>query len=242
MSHGQGGTLFAEGHAPRAKVETGFAIQRRARKEHQGGRFGRETSLLMPDQQIEEAKAALRLKARASRAAILDSTRSGAAKAVADHFADAVALQSTQCVAGYWRIKDEMDCQPILIRLMDSGQPVCLPVVMGDGEPIEFRLWEDGTPLYEAGFGTLAPSELAPRVVPDIVIMPLLGFDARGTRLGYGGGYYDRTLEHLSTRPLLVGLAFAAQEMDNIPHEAHDVPLDLVVTEKGIRRFGAAAA
>jgi len=194
------------------------------------------------DPKVEDAKAALRLKARSTRAAILNSTRSAAAKAVADHFFRAVTLKPTDIVAGYWRIKDEMDCQPILVRLMDSFQPVCLPVVLGDGLPLELRLWEQGTPLYEAGFGTLAPSELAPHVEPDVIVMPLLGFDGRGTRLGYGGGYYDRTLEKLHKRPRLVGIAFAAQEFDHIPHEPHDVPLDIIVTEQGARSFEHAIA
>lgn len=194
------------------------------------------------DPHIEEAKAALRLKARSNRAAILNSTRGDAAKAVAGHFFDAVPLAPRDIVAGYWRIKDEMDCQPILVRLMDGFQPVCLPVVLGDEQPLELRLWEQGAPLYEAGFGTLAPSELAPQVEPDVILMPLLGFDKRGTRLGYGGGYYDRTLERLSKRPRLVGLAFAAQELEDIPREAHDVPLDIVVTEHGARHFEHAPA
>jgi 5-formyltetrahydrofolate cyclo-ligase len=194
------------------------------------------------DPKVEEAKAALRLKARANRAALLNSTRPDAAKAVAEHFFRSVTLKPTDIVAGYWRIKDEMDCQPILVRLMDSFQPVCLPVVLGDDLPLELRLWEQGTPLYEAGFGTLAPSELAPQVEPDVIIMPLLGFDSHGTRLGYGGGYYDRTLEKLSKRPRLVGIAFAAQELDMIPREAHDVPLDVIVTEQGARSFEHAIA
>ncbi len=191
----------------------------------------------MADRQIEEAKAALRLKAHATRAAILNSTRTDAAKAVARHFFDGIELKPGEIVAGYWRIKDEMDCQPILVRLMDSFQPVCLPVVIGDEEPLELRLWEQGAALYEAGFGTLAPSELAPRVEPDVVLMPLLAFDRHGTRLGYGGGYYDRTLERLSRRPRLVGIAYAAQELDSIPRESHDVPLDSIVTENGVRHF-----
>jgi len=194
------------------------------------------------DPKVEEAKAALRLKARTSRAALLNSTRGGAAKAVAEHFFRAVALKPTEIVAGYWRIKDEMDCQPILVRLMDSFQPVCLPVVLGDDLPLELRLWEQGTALYEAGFGTLAPSELAPHVEPDVIIMPLLGFDRHGTRLGYGGGYYDRTLDRLGKRPRLVGIAFAAQEIDTVPREPHDVPLDVVVTEQGARSFEHATA
>ena len=191
----------------------------------------------MADLQIEEAKAALRHKARAARAAILDSTRAASARAAAEHFFSGITLAPGEIVAGYWRIKDEMDCQPILIRLMDTHQPVCLPVVLGEDQPLELRLWEQGTPLYEAGFGTLAPSELAPHVEPDVIVMPLLGFDAHGTRLGYGGGYYDRTLAKLTKRPRLVGLAFAAQEVADIPHQPHDVPLDAVVTETGIRHF-----
>ncbi|HVY52106.1 MAG TPA: 5-formyltetrahydrofolate cyclo-ligase [Devosia sp.] len=196
----------------------------------------------MADPRIEEAKAALRLRARATRAAILNSSRASAARAVADHFFRAVPLRPSDIVAGYWRIKDEMDCQPILIRLMDTFQPVCLPVVLGEDQPLALRLWEQGAPLYEAGFGTLAPSELAPQVEPDVIIMPLLGFDGRGTRLGYGGGYYDRTLERLSKKPRLVGIAFAAQELDAIPHEPHDFPLDVIVTEQGARSFERAAA
>ena len=196
----------------------------------------------MADPKVEEAKAALRLKAHAARAGILNSQRPAAAQAAAEHFFNAVPLKTTDIVAGYWRIKDEMDCQPILVRLMDSFQPVCLPVVLGDDMPLELRLWEQGTPLYEAGFGTLAPSELAPQVEPDVVIMPLLGFDARGTRLGYGGGYYDRTLERLHKKPRLVGLAFAAQQLDSIPREPHDVPLDAIITEQGARIFEPAIA
>lgn len=196
----------------------------------------------MSDPGVEAGKAALRLKARSLRAAIPERTRTAAAKAAAEHFFASLTIGASEIVAGYWRIKDEMDCQPILVRLMDSLQPVCLPVVLGDDQPLQLRLWEPHMPLYEAGFGTLAPGEFAPLVEPDVIIMPLLGFDARGTRLGYGGGYYDRTLERLSRRPRLIGLAFAAQELDAIPCEPHDVPLDAVVTEQGVRNFAREAA
>jgi 5-formyltetrahydrofolate cyclo-ligase len=192
----------------------------------------------MADPQLEEAKAALRIKAHAVRAALGDDERADAAKAAAAHFFEHIAFGAQDVVAGYWRIRDEMDCQPILVRLMDSGQRVVLPVVVGAEAPLDLRMWEADAPLYEAGFGTLAPSDLAPRAVPDVVLMPLLGFDGRGTRLGYGGGYYDRTLAGLGTKPMLVGLAFAAQELLDIPREDHDVPLDAVVTEQGVRFFG----
>ena len=195
----------------------------------------------MVDALIEETKAALRIRARTARAGLDQDDRTDAASAVARHFFDGISLDPAQVVAAYWRIRDEIDCQPILVRLMDSNQKVVLPVVLGPDRPLDLRVWEQGTSLFEAGFGTLAPSELAPRAEPDVIIMPLLGFDKHGTRLGYGGGYYDRTLARLSKKPMLVGLAFSAQEFDHIPREPHDVPLDAVVTEAGMRHFGGAA-
>jgi len=192
----------------------------------------------MVEDDIEQTKAALRIKAHEARAALNADERQAASRAACEHFFQSMTFESGEIVAAYWPIRDEMDCQPILIRLMDAGQPVCLPVVMGDNEPLQLRLWEEGAPLYPAGFGTLAPEELAPKVVPDVIMVPLLGFDGTGTRLGYGGGYYDRTLASLSKRPRLIGLAFAAQEVDFIPRGDHDIPLDSVVTENGVVHFG----
>lgn len=195
----------------------------------------------MADLAIDEAKAALRKQAHAARAALTPSERAEAAQLVANAFFDHIAYAPEDVIAGYWRIRDELDCQPILIRLMDGGQTVVLPVVEAADAPLDLRVWEADEPLYEAGFGTLAPSDLAPRAEPDLVLMPLLGFDASGTRLGYGGGYYDRTLAAIGKAPLLVGLAFGAQELPSIPREPHDIPLDAVITEQGVRFFGKPA-
>lgn len=193
----------------------------------------------MAELALEEAKAALRKQAHAARAALSAEARAEAGSTVAHLFFEDIAYAQEDVIAGYWRIRDELDCQPILIRLMDSGQKVVLPVVEGEDKPLDLRVWEADQPLYEAGFGTLAPSDLAPRAEPDLVLMPLLGFDAAGTRLGYGGGYYDRTLAAIGKKPLLVGLAFACQELPHIPREPHDVPLDVVITEQGVRFFEA---
>src|SRR6185437_3291675 len=133
----------------------------------------------MVDATFEETKAALRISARARRAEITGGIEDGAAAlAAAAHFLDGVRLKPSDIVAAYWPIREELDCKPLLTRLMDNLQPVCLPVVRGDEQPLEMRLWQQGTPLYPSGFGTLAPAESAPRVEPDVVITPLLGFDA----------------------------------------------------------------
>lgn len=194
----------------------------------------------MAEASIEDTKAALRVQAHAQRATLSQSARSEAATAAANAFFEKCPLSPTEIVAAYWPIRDEIDCRPVLSQLMDRFQPVCLPVVMGDGMPLDLRLWENGTPLYPSGFGTLAPEESAPRVVPDVVLMPLLGFDRFGTRLGYGGGYYDRTIAAFEKPARLIGFAFAVQELDRVPRETHDIPLDAIVTEKGYRTFARA--
>jgi len=196
----------------------------------------------MSDVEIEEAKAALRTAAHKRRRELHPSLRLDAARDAVGHFLAQVPLDAGETVAAYWPIRDELDIRDLIVKLMDRGQPVCLPVVLGEEEPLDLRLWQEGAPLYEAGFGTLAPEDSAPRAVPDIILMPLLGFDRHGTRLGYGGGYYDRTLAGLGGRPRLVGFAFARQEVDHIPRQAHDVPLDAVVTELGVRHFEKAPA
>jgi len=190
--------------------------------------------------QFEDHKAQLRIEALTRRTGVPQADRADAAKAAAQAFLEGVPLHAGQVVALYWPIRDEIDCKPLLTRLVDSGQPIALPVVLGEDMPLELRLWEEGQPLYPSGFGTLAPAETAPAVSPDIVVIPLLGFDKTGTRLGYGKGYYDRTLAAMAAKPLLVGYAFSGQELDFIPRQAHDLPLDLLVTESGLRRFEAA--
>ncbi len=191
----------------------------------------------MADNLIEEAKAALREQARQQRAALGSALRSEAVTQAAEHFFADVEIGEGQIVAAYWPIRDEIDCKPVLARLMDSFQPVCLPVITGDDTPLQFRRWALGAALYEAGFGTLAPPDDAPVVEPDVIIIPLLGFDRAGTRLGYGKGHYDRTIAVMHKKPVLIGYAFAAQELDSIPADDHDVPLDYLVTETGVTRF-----
>lgn len=194
----------------------------------------------MGDEQIRDRKAALRTRAKALRAAIDTRTRAAAATAVAGFFFDNVACGAADIVAAYWPIASEFDCKPLLAQLLMGGQTVCLPATEGD-LPLTMRLWHEDWPLQASGFGTMAPTQDAPVVVPDLLLLPLLGFDGKGTRLGYGKGHYDRTIALLHKPPRLIGLAFAAQEMTLIPREDHDVQLDAVITEQGFRRFGQTA-
>lgn len=188
---------------------------------------------------IEDAKSVLRREARRRRDAIHLDIRAEASRQACRYFLASVPLDPSETVAGYWPIRDELDIRPILAQLMDVGQPVCLPVVTGEATPLIFRRWIDGEALDASGFGTLAPAEGAPEALPDTILLPLLGYDLAGTRLGYGGGYYDRTLAGLGRRPRLVGFAFSAQQFDHIPRAAHDIALDAIVTERGVRSFAS---
>jgi len=137
-------------------------------------------------------------------------------------------------VSGYMAMRTEIDPTPAMEEAAAHG-PVCVPVIMAKGQPLQFRQWSPGCRMVMGSFGALIP-ESGDWVVPQIMIVPLVAFDRRGGRLGYGGGFYDRTLQGLRERgPVLaIGFAFAAQQDDDLPLEPTDQPLDLIVTERGI--------
>lgn len=130
-------------------------------------------------------------------------------------------------------MRSEADPAPLVAAAHAHGIAIGLPVVLPGGGLV-FRRYEPGHDLVPGGFGTRVPVDAAPAVEPDVVIVPLVGFDRAGTRLGYGKGHYDRTIAALRDRgvvPALIGVAFSVQEVDTIPHEPHDVRLDVIVTE-----------
>ena len=146
------------------------------------------------------------------------------------------ALPSGQVVALYQAIGAEMPTEALATALLEQGRTLCLPVVTSREEAMVFRLWSPGDPLEDDLAGCPAPLELASLVVPDVVITPLVAFDGAGYRLGQGGGYYDRTFAVLPDA-VRVGLAFAGQEVEDLPREAHDIRLHGVLTENGYRAF-----
>jgi 5-formyltetrahydrofolate cyclo-ligase len=132
-------------------------------------------------------------------------------------------------VAGFWPLPGEIDIRPLLETLHGRGHEIVLPVTPARGEALTFRLWTPGAELVRERFGTVRPTGAEKR--PDCLFVPLLAFDRAGRRLGYGGGYYDRTLAALPGA-VAIGCAFAAQEVENVPVNPHDIPLHGVATER----------
>ncbi|OJH43922.1 5-formyltetrahydrofolate cyclo-ligase [Paracoccus sp. SM22M-07] len=171
-------------------------------------------------------------KAALRRMALTARGQGGDQAALDRHLIAALAPHASAVLAGYWPMRDEAD--PRAAMAAHSG-PLCLPVVTGPARPLVFRHWQ-GQPLQPGAFGTSHPGEDAPQLTPQVLIVPLAGFDRRGNRIGYGGGFYDRTLEVLreSGPVTAIGLAFACQELPEIPAEDFDQPLDLIVTDRDI--------
>lgn len=138
-------------------------------------------------------------------------------------------------VSGFKPFADEVDVLPLMARLAGEGWRTALPVVAGRDKPLMFRAWAPGEPTVAGAWSIPVPPESAPEVQPDVLLVPMLAFDRGGFRLGYGGGFYDRTLSALrAVKPVIaVGVAFAGQEMAEVPREAHDEPLDWILTEHG---------
>ncbi len=134
-------------------------------------------------------------------------------------------------IAGVWPLPGEIDLRPLLHTLHARGFGIGLPETTPRGKPLIFRRWQPDSVMLPEKFGTFKPD--GPVIEPDLFLVPLLAFDRSGRRLGYGGGYYDRTLPLYPGRPAL-GFAYAAQEVANLPSEPHDHPLDAIVTEAGV--------
>ncbi|MCO4847111.1 MAG: 5-formyltetrahydrofolate cyclo-ligase [Yoonia sp.] len=140
-------------------------------------------------------------------------------------------------LAGYMAMRTEIDPTPAMEEASAHG-PVGVPVILGAGQPLKFRRWEPGVEMIAGEFGALIPAK-GDWMTPEIVIVPLVAYDLTGGRLGYGGGFYDRTLEGLraTQATLAIGFAYADQEADNLPLEPTDQPLDLIITELGQTTF-----
>src|SRR5216683_1733677 len=181
-----------------------------------------------------DLKTDLRRAAMARRDALPPAERMAAAQAIAERGLPVEVTPGT-VVSGFSPLKSEISPLPLLRRLADAGASLALPVVIGRGQPLVMRAWSFGAPLVSGVWGIREPLAGAPELFPDILIVPLLAFDRRGHRIGYGAGYYDMTIARLrAMKPVTaIGIAFAAQEIAAVPATPRDARLDLVLTEHG---------
>ncbi|HEX3809173.1 MAG TPA: 5-formyltetrahydrofolate cyclo-ligase [Rhizomicrobium sp.] len=159
------------------------------------------------------------------------------AQAIA-RFANDLPIAKNAIVAGYWPIRDEADPRTLMAALARRGHTLALPRVE-KGSALTFHAWREGDVTHRNAYGIDEPHVSATIITPGAVLVPLLAFDPSGHRLGYGGGYYDRTLAAMRASGTVraIGIAHAGQEISAFPHEPHDHPLDAVLTEKGYRAF-----
>ena len=187
-------------------------------------------------------KEAARVAARARREDAHRDLGATAPGLFADHFFHSIPVPRHGVLAGYVPLNHEADPGELMAEAQRRGYRTCLPRVAARAQPLKFLEWAPGDPLAPGAHGTREPMAGRPELVPDIVIVPMLAFDPAGIRLGYGGGYYDRTLAALregGRRVLAVGLAYAEQGADRLPADGHDQPLDWIVTERRAISFAS---
>jgi 5-formyltetrahydrofolate cyclo-ligase len=179
---------------------------------------------------VAAAKKAARSKALAAR----QGCDPALGRDLARHLLADFPPQAGAVVSGFWPMDGEIDIRPLLEILHDRGHVIALPETTKIGNPLIFRQWWPGIAMHLERFGTYRPD--GPVCQPDYLLVPLLAFDAEGHRLGYGGGFYDRTIAGLE-QATIVGCAFAAQQLDEVPVDEYDARLDAVATENGVLVF-----
>lgn len=188
--------------------------------------------------ELRAAKAELRRPMRRRRSGLAEAVPDAGSR-VASLVAASFAPPSGTVVAGYWPMRDELDPRPTLSELSARGCRIALPAVVGEGQPLVFRAWDSDEPLDPGPYGTMQPGDTADQVEPQLLLVPMLAFDRAGRRLGYGGGFYDRTLAALRGRFAVqaIGIAYADQEVEAVPAGPEDARLDGVVTERAYLDF-----
>ncbi|MFV0301147.1 MAG: 5-formyltetrahydrofolate cyclo-ligase [Paracoccus sp. (in: a-proteobacteria)] len=176
---------------------------------------------------------------RAERLALPVAQRGEIGEALAGHLEQVLKQRfggaQGRVFSAYWPIKGEPDLRPLMARLHRAGVIVALPLVETKASPLTFRHWTPETRMVRGDWNIPVPSPEAPVVIPDITLAPLVGWTVDGFRLGYGGGYFDRTLAALKPRPFTIGIGYETARLSTIFPQPHDIPLDLVLTEAGLR-------
>jgi 5-formyltetrahydrofolate cyclo-ligase len=155
-------------------------------------------------------------------------------EAIELHLVEQLSKLMPKLLGAYWPHRDEYDPMPLAAWHAGRNGDVALPAVVARGQPLEYRPWSPDTPMAPGRFSFGIPEPVnGPAVVPDVLLVPLLGFDAAGYRLGYGGGYFDRTLASYPVKPKTIGVGFEIGRLPTIHPQPHDIALDMIVTEAG---------
>jgi 5-formyltetrahydrofolate cyclo-ligase len=188
------------------------------------------------DATLTQIKAQARKDATKARRVAHEVVKYEAPLLLASHLFPVTPKLGACVVSAFFPYQSEIDTRPLLGKLAGEGWTTCLPIVIAPGQPLMFRRWMPGEPTLPGVWNIPRPSDAAEEVEPDVLMVPMLAFDRKGYRLGYGGGFYDRTLEMLRKKKTIVaiGVAYAAQELSSVPHGAHDQILDFIMTEKGV--------
>jgi 5-formyltetrahydrofolate cyclo-ligase len=171
----------------------------------------------------------------AARLAVPAETRAARGEAIAAGVLAEIGAPEGRIVSAYWPFRGEPDFRPLLAEIVARGGRTALPVVVEKGRPLEFHLWQAGEELGRGVWNIPVPAAHRP-CLPDIVIAPVVGYDPACYRLGYGGGFFDRTLAAMAKKPRVIGIGYSAARLSTIYPQMHDIPMDLIVTEAGILR------
>jgi len=163
-----------------------------------------------------------------------------ASKKIANKAEDIVKIFKPQVIAGFYPFKHEVNTLPLMSKLFSLGFELCMPITPINNKPLKFKKWHPKLALQKGRFGILEPPKTSRNIQPDLLLVPLLAYDKFGNRLGYGGGFYDRTLKELLTinkHTTSIGLAFESQKCNKLPKNNFDVPLNSLLNEKGFLHF-----
>jgi 5-formyltetrahydrofolate cyclo-ligase len=188
--------------------------------------------------ELKDIKAEARKAAAKTRKAAHDALKDTAPQLLAAQQFPLQPTLTSKVVSAFFPYKSEIDTRALLGRLAGEGWTTCLPIVIALGEPLIFRRWLPGQLTTPGMWDIPQPTDDAELVEPDVLLVPMMAFDKNGFRLGYGGGFYDRTLEVLRAKKTItaIGVAYSAQEVDSVPHDSHDQALDYVLTKKGFHK------
>jgi len=184
--------------------------------------------------EIARRRADLRKRLITERLELAPAVRAAAERAIVRALITHFGLANPGVVAGFWPHQGEPSVHGALLRVIDLGGQIAMPAPALPREPMEFRSWGPRSKMVPGLGGVLQPASGRP-LRPDLLLIPMVGFDAKGYRLGYGGGYYDRTLAALAPRPPTIGVAFERARLRDLDPQVHDIALDAIVTEEGFR-------